>query len=123
METAVAGKVASIDDVEPEGEAPTPAFAGKVAPVSLMQQLTHAAFSHMPEKVVAIDTVRAYGFGLKYLVEIDIVLPEDMTVKESHDVAESLQFLVEEDEEVERAFVHIDFEWEHSANYEHHPSP
>ena len=98
-------------------------LAGKVAPVSLMQQLTHAAFSHMPEKVVAIDTVRAYGFGLKYLVEIDIVLPEEMTVKESHDVAESLQFLVEEDDEVERAFVHIDFEWEHSADYEHHPSP
>jgi divalent metal cation (Fe/Co/Zn/Cd) transporter len=34
-----------------------------------------------------------------------------MTVKESHDIAISLQQRLEQEEQVERAFVHVDYEY------------
>ena len=95
-------------------------LAGKTAPVELLQTITHAAFAHS-HQILAIDTVRAYGFGIKYLAEIDIVLPKGMSVQVAHDIAESLQFAVEKLDEIQRAFVHIDFETEHSPHFEHNP--
>ena len=38
---------------------------------------------------------------------MEIVLPGDMTVRESHDIALALQHKIEGLEEVERAFVHV----------------
>ncbi len=38
---------------------------------------------------------------------MEIVLPGDMTVRESHDIALELQHKIEGLEEVERAFVHV----------------
>ena len=35
--------------------------------------------------------MRAYHFGLKFLVEIDIVVDEAMPLREAHDIGESLQ--------------------------------
>lgn len=40
-------------------------------------------------------------------VEMEIVLPADMTVRESHDIALALQHKIELLPEVERAFVHV----------------
>ena len=40
-------------------------------------------------------------------VEMEIVLPGDMTVRESHDIALALQHKFEGLDEVERAFVHV----------------
>ena len=44
---------------------------------------------------------------------MDIVLAEEMKLKCAHDIGESLQNRIEEMEDVERAFVHIDFETSH----------
>lgn len=41
-------------------------------------------------------------------VEMEIVLPGEMTVMESHDIALELQHKIEAFEDVERAFVHVD---------------
>ena len=49
-----------------------------------------------------IDTVRAFYFGTAYLVEVDIVLPENMVLKEAHDIGESLQKKIEDIPDVER---------------------
>ena len=49
-----------------------------------------------------IDTVRAFYFGTSYLVEVDIVLPENMLLKEAHDIGEELQQKIEALSEVER---------------------
>jgi divalent metal cation (Fe/Co/Zn/Cd) transporter len=49
-----------------------------------------------------IDTVRAFYFGTSYLVEVDIVLPETMLLKEAHDIGEELQKKIERLAEVER---------------------
>lgn len=41
-------------------------------------------------------------------VEIEIVLPADMTVRDSHDIGLVLQHKIERLSNVERAFVHVD---------------
>ena len=41
-------------------------------------------------------------------VEMEVVLPGTMTVAESHDIALALQHKIEEMDDVERAFVHVD---------------
>ena len=40
---------------------------------------------------------------------MEIVLPGDMTVMESHDLALALQHKIEHWEEIERAFVHVSY--------------
>ena len=88
-------------------------LTGRGASPMLLQQLTYIAANH-DERILYVDTVRAFHFGVNYLVEVDIVLPEDMPLRESHDIGESLQERLEQLEDVERAFVHNDYEWDHS---------
>ena len=70
-------------------------------------------------RIQYVDTVRAYTFGINYLVEVHIVLNPGMLLNESHDIGESLQQRLEKIAEVERAFVHCDFEYDHAPNEEH----
>ncbi|KAI9598521.1 hypothetical protein BDF19DRAFT_470737 [Syncephalis fuscata] len=46
-------------------------------------------------------------------VEVDIVMDPETTLRYSHDVGESLQMKLESLPNVERAFVHVDYESEH----------
>ncbi|KAI3731067.1 hypothetical protein L1987_62250 [Smallanthus sonchifolius] len=64
-----------------------------------------------------IDTVRAYTFGSHYFVEVDIVLPSDMPLQTAHDIGESLQEKLELLPEIERAFVHLDYEYSHKPEH------
>lgn len=48
---------------------------------------------------------------------MDIELPEDLPLKEAHMIGESLQNKLEKLPEVERAFVHLDFECEHKPEH------
>jgi divalent metal cation (Fe/Co/Zn/Cd) transporter len=57
--------------------------------------------------ILKIDTVRAFYFGSSYLVEVDIVLPEDMLLKQAHDIGEALQTKIEDLPEVERVCLTI----------------
>ena len=52
--------------------------------------------------IVQVDTVRAYTFGKKLFVEVDIVMPGEMNLREAHDVGEVLQNKLEALPEVER---------------------
>ena len=69
---------------------------------------------------MSVDVVRAYHFGKRFLVEIEVVLPKDMCVEDAHDIALELQKKVEKLHKVERAFVHVDYmtreENEHKQN-------
>eukprot|EP00002_Diphylleia_rotans_P014071 TRINITY_DN2737_c0_g1_i1.p1 TRINITY_DN2737_c0_g1~~TRINITY_DN2737_c0_g1_i1.p1 ORF type:complete len:496 (-),score=135.35 TRINITY_DN2737_c0_g1_i1:366-1853(-) len=89
---------------------------GKTATPDFLQQLTYVCFNHHP-KVMKIDTVRAFHFGTNFLVEVDIVLPAEMPLRETHDIGESLQMKLEKIPSVERAFVHIDYEWQHKREH------
>lgn len=50
-------------------------------------------------------------------IQVDIELPEDLPLKEAHSIGETLQIKIEKLPEVERAFVHLDFECEHKPEH------
>lgn len=91
---------------------------GRTAPQEYLAKLTYLIWNHDKE-IKHIDTVRAYTFGCNYFVEADIVLPEEMPLGQAHNIGESLQEKIEQLPQVERAFVHVDFETTHKP--EHKP--
>ncbi|GLT65188.1 hypothetical protein SLA2020_376320 [Shorea laevis] len=86
-------------------------LVGQSASPDFLQTVTYLVLRH--PQVKRIDTVRAYTFGALYFVEVDIELPEELPLKEAHIIGETLQIKIEKIPEVERAFVHLDFECEH----------
>ncbi|KAK3487266.1 uncharacterized protein B0T23DRAFT_405973 [Neurospora hispaniola] len=56
-----------------------------------------------------IQGLQAYHSGDKLNVEVDIVLDASTSLKDSHDLAESLQYVIESVPIVDRAFVHVDY--------------
>ncbi|KAF7120952.1 hypothetical protein RHSIM_Rhsim13G0228300 [Rhododendron simsii] len=90
-------------------------LVGQSAPPEVLQKLTYLVIRH--PQVKRIDTVRAYTFGVLYFVEVDIELPEELPLKEAHTIGETLQIKLEKLPEVERAFVHLDYECEHKPEH------
>lgn len=91
-------------------------LVGKSAAPEYLQKLTYLCWNHH-KAIRHIDTVRAYTFGSHYFVEVDIVLPSEMPLKEAHDIGESLQEKLELLPEIERAFVHLDYEFTHKPEH------
>ncbi|KAK5111228.1 hypothetical protein LTR62_005256 [Meristemomyces frigidus] len=56
-----------------------------------------------------IQGLQAYHAGDKLNVEVDIVLDEATSLRDSHDLGESLQYVLESVPYVDRAFVHMDY--------------
>uniref|UniRef100_A0A0E0PNL1 Uncharacterized protein n=1 Tax=Oryza rufipogon TaxID=4529 RepID=A0A0E0PNL1_ORYRU len=84
-------------------------LVGQSASPEYLQKLTYLCWNHH-KAVRHIDTVRAYTFGSHYFVEVDIVLPCDMPLQEAHDIGEAPQEKLESLPEIERAFVHLDYD-------------
>ncbi|KAL8578285.1 hypothetical protein ACOMHN_005676 [Nucella lapillus] len=93
-------------------------LTGVSAKPGFLSKITWICLNH-DSRVTQIDTVRAFHFGSRFLVEVDIVLPKDMTLAATHYIGESLQQKLENLREVERAFVHVDWETEHRPEVEH----
>ncbi|KAI8916637.1 cation efflux family-domain-containing protein [Powellomyces hirtus] len=91
-------------------------MVGRTATPSFLQRVTYIAMTHDP-RVLQVDTCKAYHAGNNFFVEVDIVLPPDMLVCEAHDIAEALQNKLETLANVERAFVHIDYETNHAPEH------
>ncbi|KAF2321287.1 hypothetical protein P3X46_025476 [Hevea brasiliensis] len=91
-------------------------LVGKSATPDYLKKLTYLCWNHH-KAVRHIDTVRAYTFGSHYFVEVDIVLPASMPLQEAHDIGESLQVKLELLPEIERAFVHLDYEYTHKPEH------
>ncbi|KAI5346295.1 hypothetical protein PRUPE_2G227500 [Prunus persica] len=91
-------------------------LVGKSAAPEYLQKLTYLCWNHH-KAVRHIDTVRAYTFGSHYFVEVDIVLPADMPLQVAHDIGETLQEKLELLPEIERAFVHLDYEFSHKPEH------
>ena len=83
-------------------------LTGKSAPDDFIDEIMEIA-SNFDSKML-VDVCRAYHFGPKFLVELEVVLPRDTLLQESHDLGMDLQYEIEAMEEVERCFVHIDYE-------------
>lgn len=91
-------------------------LVGRSAAPEYLQKLTYLCWNHH-KAVRHIDTVRACTFGSHYFVEVDIVLPAGMPLQEAHDIGESLQEKLELLPEIERAFVHLDYEYSHKSEH------
>lgn len=91
-------------------------LTGQAASADDLKELTYMAY-RFSKKIVAVDTVRSYYIGDRLLVEIDIVLPPDCPLQEAHDIGEALQNALELLENVERAFVHLDYTAEHDIEH------
>ncbi|RWW25404.1 hypothetical protein GW17_00010253 [Ensete ventricosum] len=89
---------------------------GRTAPPEFLAKLTYLIWNHH-QLIKHIDTVRAYTLGSYYFAEVDIVLPADMPLSRAHDIGESLQEKLEQIPEIERAFVHVDFEFTHRPEH------
>ncbi|OLN85297.1 Metal tolerance protein 10 [Colletotrichum chlorophyti] len=110
-------------------------LVGKSAPREFVAKLVYMSMTH-DTRILKVDTVsaslpsvaeaisdreqcRAYHAGQRYYVEIDIVMDETTPLRVSHDVSQELQRKVEGLADVERAFVHVDWEDQHCVATEH----
>ncbi|KAE8145095.1 hypothetical protein BDV25DRAFT_170817 [Aspergillus avenaceus] len=60
--------------------------------------------------ILKIQNLRAYYAGDLLNVEVDIVLNGKTSLRDTHDIAESLQYMIESVPTVDRAFVHTDYD-------------
>ncbi|VDM19492.1 unnamed protein product [Wuchereria bancrofti] len=93
-------------------------LSGKSAKPEFINRIVKVCVEH-DKRIDYIDTVYVYHFGTRFLVEVHIVMNPDMTLRESHDISEALQTSIESLAEVERAFVHCDYEYDHLPADEH----
>lgn len=81
-------------------------LVGKTADTDFLTEVKELAES---QPNMLLDKVTAYHFGPKFLVELEMVMPESTILRDSHDAGIQLQHLIESLPEVERCFVHIDY--------------
>lgn len=91
-------------------------LVGVVASVEMQQLITYVCCTHSPA-IKQIDTVRVYHSGPRLIAEVDVVMDPDETLRETHDVAEELQIKLESLPDIERAYVHVDFETTHKPEH------
>jgi cation diffusion facilitator family transporter len=89
---------------------------GITADTETQQLITYVSMTHS-EKIRQIDTVRAWHSGPRLVVEVDVVMDPEESLRVSHDVAEELQMKLESLPDVERAYVHVDFETTHKPEH------
>jgi len=93
-------------------------LSGRSASPDFINRVITVCIGH-DERINSIDTVYVYYFGTRFLVEVHIVLDREMRLEEAHDISETLQTKIERMPEVERAFVHADYEFSHKPEDEH----
>ncbi|KAI9668504.1 MAG: hypothetical protein M1829_005321 [Trizodia sp. TS-e1964] len=89
---------------------------GCTADIQTLQLITYISMTHSP-MITQIDTVRAYFSGPRLVVEVDVVMNPNESLRATHDVAEELQFKIERLPNVERAYVHVDYETSHKPEH------
>lgn len=91
-------------------------LVGVVGPVDTQQLITYVCLTHS-DAIQGIDTVRVYHSGPRLIAEVDIVMDPSSTLMAAHDVAEELQMKLESLPDIERAYVHIDYETTHKPEH------
>ena len=83
-------------------------LTGAAAPAAERNILLYLTM-RFAKTIQKIQGLQAYHAGDKLNVEVDIVVDERMTLRDSHDLGESLQYVLESVPNVDRAFVHLDY--------------
>ncbi|PSR79202.1 cation efflux family-domain-containing protein [Coniella lustricola] len=91
-------------------------LVGVAASVETQQLITYVCCTHSPA-IKQIDTVRVYHSGPRLIAEVDVVMDPNETLQETHDVAEDLQIKLESLPDIERAYVHVDYETTHKPEH------
>ncbi|KAJ7155897.1 CDF-like metal transporter [Mycena crocata] len=91
-------------------------LAGKSASHDFLQLLIYKSIT-FNSGIDKVDTVRAYHSGPDYFVEIDVVMDANTPLWKAHDVSQALQEKIEVLPNVERAFVHVDYETTHTPEH------
>ncbi|WP_042699123.1 cation diffusion facilitator family transporter [Thermococcus sp. PK] len=81
-------------------------LTGTSPPFELCEKIKETALS--VEGVVGVHDLRAHYVGPKLHVELHIEVPPHLTLKEAHDISEEVKRRIEDLDEVEAAFVHVD---------------
>ncbi|OQE24680.1 hypothetical protein PENSTE_c007G09210 [Penicillium steckii] len=95
-------------------------IVGKCAPREFVNKCIYVTMTH-DQRIQKVDTCRAYHSGQQLYVEVDIVMDPETKLRESHDVSQELQRKLEGLADVERAFVHVDYDYSHDVHEEHRP--
>ncbi|KAG2370593.1 hypothetical protein C9374_000370 [Naegleria lovaniensis] len=90
-------------------------LVGLTAESEFIKKITFIAVNHS-EKIMKVETVTAWYSGMNIIAEVHVVLPPDMSLREAHNIGEDLQLKIESVPEVERCFVHLDFNDTHKIN-------
>ena len=93
-------------------------LSGRSAQPQFINRIIKVCIEHDPA-ILCIETVYVYHYGTKFLVEVHVVMDGDMSLRDAHDISEPLQCKIEALDYVERAFVHIDYEYDHRPEEEH----
>ena len=91
-------------------------LVGVTASVEIQQLITYVCLTHSPE-IEGIDTVRVYHSGPRLIAEVDIVMNAASSLRDTHDIAEELQIKLEDLPDIERAYVHVDYETTHKPEH------
>ena len=83
-------------------------LTGAAAPAADRNVLLYLTM-RFAKTIKSIQGLQAYHAGDKLNVEVDVVLDEGMTLRDTHDLGESLQYVLESVPNVDRAFVHLDY--------------
>jgi len=91
---------------------------GETADDELIERIKIMANTHHAS--MQLDQIRVYHIGRHYLVELEVVMPPQTTLLLVHDISLDLQKKVEQVPDVERAFVHVDYE---TRDHKEHKEP
>ncbi|KAL4906999.1 hypothetical protein BDW74DRAFT_150122 [Aspergillus multicolor] len=91
-------------------------LCGVGAEPSLIQEVVFITLRHS-DLILKVDSVHAYHWGEDCVVEVDIVMAPECTLREVHDVSQELQDKLETVEGFGRAFVHVDYETSHMPEH------
>lgn len=83
-------------------------LSGSAVDDRLLHKITFMAWRFAPV-VSAYKTITAYHAGDGIWVEMDIMLDKETRLSKAHDIAETLQYCLEGLNEVDRAFVSVDY--------------
>nr|KIR47387.1 cation diffusion facilitator [Cryptococcus bacillisporus CA1280] len=87
-----------------------------LAPSEFINFITYEALTFSPF-ITAADNVRAYHCGPEYFVEVNVALPPNIPLWEAHGITQPLQDEIEKLKEVDRCFVHGEFEASNSVSH------
>ncbi|KAH8646273.1 hypothetical protein BX600DRAFT_405992 [Xylariales sp. PMI_506] len=91
-------------------------LVGVSASVETHQLITYICLTHS-NSILALDTIRVYYSGPRLIAEVDVVMGRNESLITVHDISEALQVKLESLPNIERSYVHVDYETTHKPEH------